>query len=73
MAAALTLAVPATHVIPPSVTMAALAPVHRVRHCQGAAALQYIALAATDTVAPRTAVTRPTPRAPSERYTRPWM
>jgi len=51
--------------MPPTDTTKALQPRQKVRHCHGAASLQNTTPLAMETVAPRTAVTTPTPRAPS--------
>ena len=61
-----------THATPPSVTISALAALSGVRHCAGLRGEQNSAPLASDTVAERTAVTRPMPSAPSDFCTAPW-
>ena len=60
-----------TQATPPSVTTSALAALSGVRHCDGLAGEQNSSPLASDTVAERTAVTRPTPSAPSDFCTAP--
>ena len=57
--------------MPPTVTISALAALRGVKHCAGAAGEQKSRPLASDTVAERTAVTRPTPSAPSDFCTAP--
>ena len=60
-----------TQTTPAAVTTSALVALRGVRHCDGATGEQNKAPLARETVAERTAVTRPTPNAPSVLCTRP--
>lgn len=60
-----------THMIPPAVTVAALAALKGVRHCNGFEGEQKQRWLTIATVAPLIAFTMPTPCAPSVRKTTP--